>query len=213
VTSQQGVVLLLLLALRSPASAGTCATGSYRDVEESSRDRLSGCSASPHCSGHAARLDRHSPGARWFVDETYVRVNAVWRYVHRGVERICWRSGCGPAAAAGAAGAWAGWVAVVPAYHRPEGGAALIRRPGRDRGGEVGGQGRRRTTEAIVADPSAQATPPPSPTRRRRRPDVYRCRSPWTSKARPDIRSLRQPGSRPGKLIRSRSASSPRTEL
>ena len=29
----------------------------------------------------AARFDRHSPGNGWFVDETYVRVNGVWRYV------------------------------------------------------------------------------------------------------------------------------------
>jgi transposase-like protein len=31
----------------------------------------------------AARFARHSPGDRWFVDETYVKVNGVWRYVHR----------------------------------------------------------------------------------------------------------------------------------
>jgi transposase-like protein len=29
----------------------------------------------------AARFARHSPGDRWFVDETYVKVNGVWRYV------------------------------------------------------------------------------------------------------------------------------------
>jgi transposase, IS6 family len=27
----------------------------------------------------AARFVRHSPGDRWFVDETYVRLNGVWR--------------------------------------------------------------------------------------------------------------------------------------
>ena len=27
----------------------------------------------------AARFGRHSPGDRWFVDETYVKVNGVWR--------------------------------------------------------------------------------------------------------------------------------------
>jgi hypothetical protein len=32
----------------------------------------------------AARFARHSPGDRWFVDETYVRVNGVWRYVYPG---------------------------------------------------------------------------------------------------------------------------------
>jgi len=31
----------------------------------------------------AARFARHSPGDRWFVDETYVKVNGVWRCVSR----------------------------------------------------------------------------------------------------------------------------------
>jgi transposase-like protein len=35
----------------------------------------------------AARFARHSPGDRWFVDETYVRVNGVWRYVCRAVDQ------------------------------------------------------------------------------------------------------------------------------
>jgi transposase-like protein len=35
----------------------------------------------------AARFARHSPGDRWFVDETYVKVNGVWRYVHRAVDQ------------------------------------------------------------------------------------------------------------------------------
>jgi transposase-like protein len=35
----------------------------------------------------AARFTRHSPGDRWFVDETWVRVNGVWRYVHRAVDQ------------------------------------------------------------------------------------------------------------------------------
>jgi transposase-like protein len=34
----------------------------------------------------AARFSRHSPGDRWFVDETYVKVNGVWRYVYRAVD-------------------------------------------------------------------------------------------------------------------------------
>src|SRR5512147_1842644 len=35
----------------------------------------------------AARFARHAPGDRWFVDETYVRVNGVWRYVYRAVDQ------------------------------------------------------------------------------------------------------------------------------
>jgi transposase-like protein len=35
----------------------------------------------------AARFARHSPGDRWYVDETYVRVNGVWRYVYRAVDQ------------------------------------------------------------------------------------------------------------------------------
>jgi transposase, IS6 family len=31
----------------------------------------------------AARFARHAPGDRWFVDETYVKVGGVWRYVYR----------------------------------------------------------------------------------------------------------------------------------
>jgi transposase-like protein len=35
----------------------------------------------------AARFCRHSPGDRWFVDETYVKVNGLWRYVYRAVDQ------------------------------------------------------------------------------------------------------------------------------
>jgi transposase-like protein len=35
----------------------------------------------------AARFCRHSPGDRWFVDETYVKVNGIWRYVYRAVDQ------------------------------------------------------------------------------------------------------------------------------
>jgi IS6 family transposase len=35
----------------------------------------------------AARPSRHSVGDRWFVDETYVRVGGVWRYVYRAVDQ------------------------------------------------------------------------------------------------------------------------------
>jgi len=35
----------------------------------------------------AARPCRHNVGERWFVDETYVRVAGVWRYVYRAVDQ------------------------------------------------------------------------------------------------------------------------------
>jgi transposase-like protein len=35
----------------------------------------------------AARSCRHCPGDRWFVDETYVKVNGVWRYVYRAIDQ------------------------------------------------------------------------------------------------------------------------------
>jgi len=36
---------------------------------------------------NAARPSRHAVGDRWFVDETYVKVNGVWRYVYRAVDQ------------------------------------------------------------------------------------------------------------------------------
>ena len=35
----------------------------------------------------AARPCRHAVGSRWFVDETYVKVAGVWRYVYRAVDQ------------------------------------------------------------------------------------------------------------------------------
>ncbi|GID94528.1 hypothetical protein Adi01nite_39400 [Amorphoplanes digitatis] len=35
----------------------------------------------------AARFARHAPGDRWFVDETYVKVNGVWRYAYRAIDQ------------------------------------------------------------------------------------------------------------------------------
>ena len=35
----------------------------------------------------AARPCRHVVGSRWFVDETYVRVAGIWRYVYRAVDQ------------------------------------------------------------------------------------------------------------------------------
>ena len=34
----------------------------------------------------AARPCRHAVGARWFVDETYVKAAGIWRYVYRAVD-------------------------------------------------------------------------------------------------------------------------------
>jgi transposase-like protein len=35
----------------------------------------------------AARFCRHSPGDRWYCDETYIKVNGVWRYVYRAIDQ------------------------------------------------------------------------------------------------------------------------------
>ncbi len=35
----------------------------------------------------AARPGRHSPGDRWFVDETYVKVGGKWTYLYRAVDQ------------------------------------------------------------------------------------------------------------------------------
>ena len=35
----------------------------------------------------AARFARHAPGERWFVHDTYVKVNGVWRCVYRAVDQ------------------------------------------------------------------------------------------------------------------------------
>jgi IS6 family transposase len=35
----------------------------------------------------AARFARHSAGDRWFVEETYVKVNGIWCYVYRAIDR------------------------------------------------------------------------------------------------------------------------------
>jgi transposase-like protein len=35
----------------------------------------------------APRPRRHAVGGRWFVDETYVKVAGVWRYVYRAVDQ------------------------------------------------------------------------------------------------------------------------------
>jgi transposase, IS6 family len=35
----------------------------------------------------AARMSRHAPGDRWFVDETYVKVAGRWTYLYRAVDQ------------------------------------------------------------------------------------------------------------------------------
>jgi len=35
----------------------------------------------------AARPGRHMPGDRWFVDETYVKVNGRWTYLYRAIDQ------------------------------------------------------------------------------------------------------------------------------
>jgi hypothetical protein len=35
----------------------------------------------------AARIARHSPGGRWYADETYVKVNGIRRSVYRAVDQ------------------------------------------------------------------------------------------------------------------------------
>jgi IS6 family transposase len=68
---------------------------SYRDLEELLGERGVGVD---HVTLHrwvqrftpllidAARPCRHAVGRRWFVDETYVNVAGVWRYVYRAVD-------------------------------------------------------------------------------------------------------------------------------
>jgi IS6 family transposase len=36
----------------------------------------------------AARLCRHAPGDRWFVDETYVKVSGRWVYLYRAIDQF-----------------------------------------------------------------------------------------------------------------------------
>jgi IS6 family transposase len=83
---------VILLAVRWYLRYGL----SYRDVEELLAER--GVDAD-HVTIYrwvqrftplvidAARPCRHSVGERWFVDETYVKVAGVWRYVYRAVDQ------------------------------------------------------------------------------------------------------------------------------
>ena len=82
---------VILLAVRWYLRFGL----SYRDLEELLAERGV---AVDHVTLHrwvqrftpllidAAQQCRHAVGRRWFVDETYVKVAGVWRYVHRAVD-------------------------------------------------------------------------------------------------------------------------------
>jgi IS6 family transposase len=83
---------LILLAVRWYLRYGL----SYRDVEELLAERgidvdhvtiYRWVQRYPPVVIAAARPCRHSVGDRWFVDETYVRVAGVWRYVYRAVDQ------------------------------------------------------------------------------------------------------------------------------
>ena len=69
---------------------------SYRDVEELIADRgievdhvtiFRWVQRFAPLLADAARFTRRPPGDRWFVDETYVKVNGSWRYVYRAVDQ------------------------------------------------------------------------------------------------------------------------------
>jgi len=77
-------------------SSRSCAGLSYRDVEELLAERDV---TVDHVTIYrwvqrftpefveAARTCRHVPGDRWFVDETYVKVNGWWTYLYRAVDQ------------------------------------------------------------------------------------------------------------------------------
>jgi transposase-like protein len=83
---------VIVLAVRRYLRCGL----SYRDVEELLVERgveVNHVTVYPWVQrftpllADAARFCRHSPGDRWFVDETYVKVNGVWRYVYRAIDQ------------------------------------------------------------------------------------------------------------------------------
>ncbi|MCP3972923.1 MAG: IS6 family transposase, partial [bacterium] len=83
---------VILLAVRWYLPYGL----SYRDVEELLAERGIDIDHVPvyrwvqHFTPlliDAARPCRHAVGDRWSVDETYLKVNGVWRYVYRAVDQ------------------------------------------------------------------------------------------------------------------------------
>jgi len=59
---------------------------SYRDVEELLAERSVDVA---HVTVYrwVQRFARYAPGDRWYVDETYVKVNGVWRYVYPAIDQ------------------------------------------------------------------------------------------------------------------------------
>src|ERR1039457_2873515 len=69
---------------------------SYRDVEELLAERAvtvdhvtiyRWCQRFTPEFIEAARLCRHAPGDRWFIDETYVKVAGKWAYLYRAIDQ------------------------------------------------------------------------------------------------------------------------------
>jgi len=70
---------------------------SYRDGEELLAERgitvehvtiYRWCNSFPPRVIDAARPGRHSPGNRWFVEETYVKVAGRWVYLSRAIDQF-----------------------------------------------------------------------------------------------------------------------------
>ena len=84
---------VIVVAVRWCTCGSTCPTATSRSLWWTAVSRWTtsrctgGCSGSRRCWPTRPGFARHSPGERWFVDETYVRVNGIWRYVYRAVDQ------------------------------------------------------------------------------------------------------------------------------